>query len=584
MAQTDLGRSQLLRTQFTASLVETMDAALQAAFSRHRLPVAAARFAPVLAGDGDFRCEAIGEIGATNDRDPVRLAAGVATTLASARAMFRIERRGTTLIATVADAVLAERAAMMALDPDAGVITAVETARPVEVETAVIDPIRPLSLDDLRQLVVGHALAGVHRARGGQARTSWRLADWNLRAGATIALLQRQRPRLSWFTREAPPWPARLPLDLEELRAVYAEALEAWHDDAGLRRAARAAYAGLEKQAGTGALWRALVTLAQNERLEDMRQAMVLPDRFRTDAGAQGAMRSLLTVMRRAGHAVAADGRLILNRQRGPHGRPIPLTLDGDLADDGLITLTALAWGMTPRSGNDRLLRVVPAQSAARAALLGIVAMKLVRDARPFDIVSVGRVGVGGLFAEIAGADRPVAELYKQAGNHAATIVAAMPEAAGLSPGRRRSLTAAVADSLVKYDLLAHRPDSACQLTAADGAGRRLHQALLRTRLQARQAAPAAWRAALAESHDVAGGRRRLVLSCLRHPDAVATAAAQARPDLLVAHLLKIADAALETVPPAGPADEDCRLLAGLAGHVLEHGLYMLGLRAAKAS
>jgi arginyl-tRNA synthetase len=527
---------------------------------------------------GDFQCNGAIAGAKRIGIDPRKAAAGIASYLANSSAVYEASVAGPGFVnIRLSDDFLVEAARLQQCDPRLGLSAPVP--QHIVLDFGGPNIAKPLHVGHLRSLVVGESLRRIFVAAGHVVVSDIHLGDWGLQMGMLISEMDiRSVDCGNDFTVD----------DLEQWYRTASAACK--HDPARLEAARRATAMLQSGDPQTTDIWR---------RMRDASLAALRPqidllgahfDVWNGESHSHPGIAAMVSDLVERGLATRSEGALVVHLDDASDPDPMPPLLLVKSDGAALYGTTDLAT-LRERAaeGAERIVYCVDIRQSlhfrqvfAAARKAGYVSDEVLLEHAGFGTVD----GTDGkpLKTRDGGAPR-LSALVEEAVEQARSRL----EQSGMASEEAASTAPTVGIGALKFaDLSGNRASSyvfdPVRMTAAEGrTGPYLQYACVRISSIAAKATEAG--IVVRPMRITAPEERALVLACLGHIRAVATADRLLAPSVVAEHCFVLAQAfsrfyaACPVVVSSDPETSGSRLaLAGLAGSVLGHGMHLLGI------
>ncbi len=184
---------------------------------------------------------------------------------------------------------------------------------------------KPLHVGHLRASILGDCLQRLFRYRGDRVISDVHLGDWGLQMGQVIDAFRHKYPDWPYFDPKAQTWPDEPDTSLDELEALYPEAVLACRQDPKRLEDARAATLKLQKgDKGYHALWQGLVNLSTESIKKDFKDLGVHFDLWKGESDVDHLIPEMVTDLKQKNIVEKDQGALIIRVSRAGDKREIP--------------------------------------------------------------------------------------------------------------------------------------------------------------------------------------------------------------------------------------------------------------------
>lgn len=313
------------------SILQTLDAVFQAAFSSLDLPPA---FGAVRESDrpdlAPFQCNgamaAAGHLKKQGEKaNPRDIAQKIVDQVKGHAAIDTIEIGGPGFInfSPTIEA-LSQRAQEIADSENLGIIQ--ETPRSIIVDYGGANVAKPMHVGHLRSAVIGEALKRLLRAQGHDVLGDVHMGDWGLQMGHLISELEIEKPDLPYFDAEkTEDYAETSPVTMDDLARLYPQASNAAKDDAERMERSRLATAELQAgRPGYRALLDHFIAVSVAALKEGYGNLGVEFDLWKGEACVDPLIPDMIDELRAQGITEEDDGALIIRVEEEGEKKEIP--------------------------------------------------------------------------------------------------------------------------------------------------------------------------------------------------------------------------------------------------------------------
>ena len=263
---------------------------------------------------GQFQCN--GALAAAREagRNPREIAEAVVGEIASDRRLAGLSVAGPGFInLSLTDEALAAYMNGMADDPRLGAAPA-DPPLAVVIDYAGPNVAKAMHVGHLRSTIIGDSLKRLFRFAGHRVWGDAHFGDWGLQMGMLITAAKERFPGLPHFDEEGGgPYPAGLPITLDDLQEWYPSIAVRMEDDEELAAEARRATYGLQSgRAGYTALWGHFVAVSRRSQEQDFAALGVEFDLWYGESTVRSRLQPMVDEALASGAAAESEGAAVI--------------------------------------------------------------------------------------------------------------------------------------------------------------------------------------------------------------------------------------------------------------------------------
>ena len=246
--------------------------------------------------------------------NPRAVAERIAARLKSDPAFSKVEIAGPGFInLDVADDVLAARAKAMAADRTLGA-PRTGLGRTLVIDFGGPNVAKPMHVGHLRSAIIGDCLQRLFRVNAWHVTSDIHLGDWGLQMGQLISEIgYRELAPVYFDAGFAGPYPAALPVSMDDLEEIYPAAAAACKADPARLAQARRATAELQAgRPGYRALWRHFVSVSEVGLKREYASLGVSFDLWKGEADVDPLIAPMVEDLKARGLAIESEGALVV--------------------------------------------------------------------------------------------------------------------------------------------------------------------------------------------------------------------------------------------------------------------------------
>ena len=276
----------------------------------------------------DYQCNGAMAVAKAAGKPPRAIAEDIAERLKAHTDLFaEISVAGPGFInMRITDAALGASAGALLDDPHQGYDPTAHESRRVIIDFSGPNIAKEMHAGHLRAIIIGESLQRLLRFAGDQVTSDAHFGDWGTPMGMIIAELQRQQPGLPYFDPAITgDYPAKPPIDIEGLSALYREASMRHKEDTAIADASRQATVDLQnKRPGYIALWQHFrdVTFAAVRR--NYGRLGIHFDLWLGESDTADLQRRIVEELSANGTAVESQGALVIAMEETETNTPKP--------------------------------------------------------------------------------------------------------------------------------------------------------------------------------------------------------------------------------------------------------------------
>ena len=246
--------------------------------------------------------------------NPRAVAERIAARLKSDPAFSKVEIAGPGFInLDVADDVLAARAKAMEADRTLGA-PRTGLGRTLVIDFGGPNVAKPMHVGHLRSAIIGDCLQRLFRVNAWHVTSDIHLGDWGLQMGQLISEIgYRELAPVYFDAGFAGPYPAALPVSMDDLEEIYPAAAAACKADPARLAQARRATAELQAgRPGYRALWRHFVSVSEVGLKREYASLGVSFDLWKGEADVDPLIAPMVEDLKARGLAIESEGALVV--------------------------------------------------------------------------------------------------------------------------------------------------------------------------------------------------------------------------------------------------------------------------------
>lgn len=260
-----------------------------------------------------FQCNGAMAAAKTAGRSPNEIASQVARQLATYPEISEVEVAGPGFInLTVTDETLAEWGEDVAADPRLGHEGATDPMT-VVVDYAGPNVAKAMHVGHLRATIIGDSLARTFTFAGHRVVRDPHFGDWGFQMGLLITAIAEEQPDLPYFDPNAAGYPAKSPVDLDDLQRIYPEAAARAEENPEFAERARIATVRLQSSdPGYIALWRHMKGVSEESQRADFAALGVEFDLWFGESDVDHLIPGMVERLEASGVAEVSDAALVV--------------------------------------------------------------------------------------------------------------------------------------------------------------------------------------------------------------------------------------------------------------------------------